>query len=200
MNESQFQKLQKWLDEVSQCDKCRYEGLLHDGAYPVLHKNPPQDALVLCVLEATNSRDTFEMLRITCGPESDETGQFLGELLQSVDFSCEEVILTNSVLCLPVKKDDKYPVNAGQLRNCNYWLKRLIDDIEPELVIAFGGKALEALDMIAYHGLTLQESVGSNYPWYGRTLIPLYHAGRRARAKHPREQQIADIRSAFNLE
>lgn len=76
---------------------------------------------------------------------------------------------------------------------CADWLSRFIDEADPEVVVAFGGKALEALGRLECHGLKLSESAGKLHPWRGRHLLALYHPGRLGRVTRPEAAQREDI-------
>lgn len=185
--------------EAATCDRCRSEGLLFvDGdqhAHPLVWRDPPWPVRVMVVAEAPNAADSLDPTkqRITCDPKTDPTGAFMCELLASVGLRPEQVLFTNSVLCLPARRSKKYPVSARQLRRCGDWLGRFIETANPEVVIAFGRAALQALDRLEHHGLALRESAGKLHAWRERLLLPLYHPGLLGRITRPSERQKADI-------
>jgi len=113
--------------------------------------------------------------------------------LAHVGLTPEDVLFTNSVLCLPVEQPEGYRVLPGQRNACLHWLGRLIQDVNSGVVVTCGGKALKATHMLARHGLELSSSVGRFHHWYGRRLLPLYHPAPLGRVTRSAEQQFSDI-------
>jgi uracil-DNA glycosylase family 4 len=186
--------------EAMACSRCHDAGLLHaegeERALPLFWKNPPWPVRVMVVGEAPNFGDSFDPTkrRLTLEPGTDPSGAFMFELLASVGLRPEQVLFTNSVLCLPARNGEgKHPVLARQQVLCTDWLSRFIDVANPEVVVAFGGKALEALGRLERHGLTLGEIAGKLHPWRGRRLLALYHPGRLGRVTRPEAAQREDI-------
>lgn len=60
-------------------------------------------------------------------------------------------------------------------------------------VVTLGAVALRALWLIEPHAARLARDVGRLIGWYGRWLVPLYHAGSRARIHRPVKQQIENF-------
>ncbi len=150
----------------------------------------------MVVAEAPNFDDSFDEKKghLTLDPKTDPSGALMFELLASVGLGPEEVLFTNSVLCLPKKSaGGKHPVSARQQTLCGRWLGEFIDAADPLVVVSFGGKALEALGRIERHGLTLRESAGKLHRWRGRHLLALYHPGRLGRVSRPEAAQRKDI-------
>jgi uracil-DNA glycosylase len=104
------------------------------------------------------------------------------------------VLVTNTVLCLPARKNGKFPVTSRMSANCARWLKRAIVAADATVVVTWGGISLAALKRVEPHTLVLREAVGRLHPMLGRQLLPLYHPGHLARITGPEEQQRADIR------
>jgi uracil-DNA glycosylase family 4 len=182
------------------CDRCHREALLHaEGshrAYPVFQRDPPWPVRVLAVLEAPNATDSFDpdKGRLTVDAETDPTGRFLRELFASVGLRAEEVLFTNSVLCLPARDGGgKHPVSARQQDQCADWLGQFIETADPAVVVTFGAVALQGVGRLERHGLSLHESAGKLHPWRNRHLLPLYHPGRLGRVTRPEEEQRKDI-------
>lgn len=186
--------------KASGCDRCHSEGLLYaegaDRAYPLFQKSPPWPVRVVVVGEAPNHADTFDpsKRRLTLEPGTDPTGSFMFELLASVDLGSQDVLFTNSVLCLPARSGEgKHPVTARQQDLCAGWFGSLIDAANPSVVVTFGAAALQGLGRLERHGLTLREDAGQLHAWRDRALLPLYHPGRLGRVARPEAQQRADI-------
>lgn len=112
--------------ETRTCSRCHDALLLFaEGvkrAYPLFQAKPPWPVRVMVVGEAPNFDDTFDPAkgRLTLEPETDPSGAFMFELLGSVGLRPEQVLFTNSVLCLPAEnRDGKHPVSARQQDACS---------------------------------------------------------------------------------
>jgi len=194
--------IRRFQQDARGCVRCRAEGLLHrhpDGrsSYPLFHQGSSCRAGVLAVFEAPNLADTFDpdKGRLTFDGETDPSGRFTWSLFASAGLGEDDFLCTNTVLCLPARKNGKHPITAGQRRQCQPWLERLIDDVSPGLVITFGGEALAALGRIERHGLKLKDGVGRLHDWHGRRLLPLYHPGALGRATRGEALQRADFKA-----
>jgi uracil-DNA glycosylase family 4 len=149
----------------------------------------------LFIFEAPNFDDTYnlEKGRLTCDPDTDPSGRFFFDLLEHIGLAPSDVLITNSVLCLPAAKNGKYPVSSAQRRACSPWLRRLIDEREPKVVAPCGGQALEALKLISPHTFKLVTDAGRLYEWHSRLILPLYHPSVLGRISRPAAMQFKDI-------
>lgn len=186
--------------EAAECARCHGELLLHSNgqnrAYPVFQRNTPWPVRVLVVAEAPNFDDSFNSAkrRLTLEPGTDPSGEFMFDLLTSVGLGADQVLFTNSVLCLPAQNSEgKHSVSARQQDLCSEWLGRFIDVANPAVVVTFGAVALQGVGRLERHGLSLSEGVGKLHPWRGRHLLPLYHPSRLGRVTRPADKQLEDI-------
>ena len=190
--------------EAAKCTSCHAHGLVHieptqGVAKPMLQRSPTGSLGILIVGEAPNWDDTYDANKgyLTYDADTDPTGQFMRRLLVEevglADAEIDDVLFTNGVLCLPTRKGERYPVSAKQADHCKPWLVRLIEDADVKVVVTMGGKPLEAVNRIERHGLTLKDA-GALHPWFGRKLLPLYHAGLLGRISRSEAQQRQDIR------
>ena len=198
--ETKHKALRQYRKDAKTCVRCRSKGLIHRHpdsrwAFPILHEEGTCRSGILFVFEAPNFDDTYDCNkgRMTCDQSTDQTGQFLFRLLAHVGLTVEDVLLTNSVLCLPVEQSGKYPVLRHQRDTCSHWLGRLIQDVNPGVVVACGGKALAATDVLERHRLPLSYGVGKFHLWYGRRLLPLYHPSPLGRITRSELEQLSDI-------
>ena len=214
----------EWRQEMRRCRLCREEGLIHFETrytWPSVHQDSPVlhngkkghwafplfleeaniKASVLFVVEAPNWTDTCKG-RLTIDPCTDESGRFFHEMLTRIlGLRPEQIYLTNTVLCLPARKDGGYPVTAKLRNNCLPNLKTTLDSVAPRVVVPQGAKALEALGYIRCHGLELRTAAGRPHtPWYkDMILFPVYHPSLKARRHRPKEQQEEDYRRLRRL-
>lgn len=125
----------------------------------------------------------------------DVSGQRFELLLSAAGLLREEVFITNAVRCLPLDGNGRNRTpRATEIRECSSWLSREISIVQPSLVIALGGVALEALARIEPHGLALGRDFGKRVPWFGRELVTLYHPGARSAVHRRWELQLEDWR------
>lgn len=188
--------------ECGQCGRCRDEGLLDREAFPVLMKAPPRKTDILFVLEAPNRDDTYDPKKkyLTVEPNTDPSGRFFYDLfIRELQFDIRDLFITNSVLCLPLNKNGKYPVTSRQQANCAGILRRMIDLFNPIIVCPVGTKALVATNRLHEHDHTMMATaVAKPTRWYGRTLFPLYHTSGQARNPRngrPEQKQREDWRN-----
>lgn len=199
------QKLVAFNADASGCTTCAPLGLIYDGergrARPLLTREPNGAAGILIVGEAPNADDTFDPIKghLTYDADTDPTGKFMRSLLvEEAGLRADEidnVIFSNAVLCLPRQQSDKFPVTSQHMKECTVWLKRLIDDAQPTVVVTMGAVALRAAQLVERHRLELATSAGRLHGWYGRKLLPLYHAGRLGRLSRSEVQQRQDMRA-----
>ena len=192
--------LQVFRREAASCTRCRQDALVHqhvDGrwALPLFHRDALCPSRVVLVAEAPNLADTFDSGkgRITVDAETDPTGRFMRELLASVGLTPEDVLVTNTALCLPSQKAGKFPVSAKMAKHCRPWLERIILAADARVVVTWGRVALLGTRNVERHKLELRESVGRLHPWFGRLLLPLYHPGLLARKNRSTAEQLEDI-------
>lgn len=111
----------------------------------------------------------------------DTAGKNFEDLLSFAGINRNDIFVTNAVLCNP--KDEKGNNSTPTLReaaNCQPFLRRQIELVNPKIVVALGNTALRALAGIEHHTLSLSQNVRTKQAWFGRVLMPLYHPGQRA--------------------
>ena len=106
----------------------------------------------------------------------DQTGKNFDCLLEHIGWKRNEIFITNSVLCNPQDKDgnNAHP-RCRELKNCNEYLRRTIEIINPEVIVTLGAYALKALNIIEKHEYKLKEHVAKKQTWNNKCLLPLYH-------------------------
>ena len=171
--------------QLAECRKCHDLGLAEPGAKPLFMKQTPVAVDVLFVAEAPNAPDTFDPKKgyLTIEADTDPSGRFFRELLdEHLQLPEERIAVTNSVLCLPKRNNDRYPVTGKTMRACTDNLRATIEALNPAIVAPLGSVALQATGKVAPHGLTkMSDAVANPLPWFGRILFPLYHTGMLAR-------------------
>jgi uracil-DNA glycosylase len=127
----------------------------------------------------------------------DQSGRNFERYLASANLTRDEVFIVNAVLCNPrtATGANRTP-SVRETVNCSRFLRRLIEIIDPLVVVTLGRIALDALRRVQYHEFSLRESVGKICRWHGRLLVPLYHPSPQVLASHRREaEQLKDYRA-----
>jgi len=204
-----LRRLETFQADAKACTRCHdYEGVnllfvdpVRGCAAPMLARSPTALLGILVVGEAPNHADTFDPDKgyLTYDYDTDPTGRFMRALLiEEAGLTADEighVLFTNAVLCLPARRNDKHPVSIRQVDACKPWLVRLLEDADLSIVVTMGATALRALNRIERHGLVLKHAAGRIHGWYGRKLLPLYHAGLLGRVSRNEAAQRADMRA-----
>ena len=125
----------------------------------------------------------------------DQSGRNFQRYIDSINLARAELFVTNAVLCNPRKSSgaNRRPTSA-EIANCSDYLRRLVELIDPAVIVTMGRVALEAVGRVAPHSLSLKESAGRVESWgKNRLLVPLYHPSPQVLASHRREaEQLAD--------
>jgi len=184
-----YQAFDRLCAVVQKCEKCPR---MHGSARVLSRATGPIDAPVMFIgeapgrLGADNSEIPFH---------GDKAGENFEELLLSAGLSRRNIFVTNAVLCNPKSEsgNNSTPLQS-EVVNCASHLRQQIDLVRPDVIATLGAVALKAIQSIEAHGATLRTSVGSAIPWYGRTLVPLYHPGQRAMIHRSLTEQMEDYR------
>lgn len=170
------------------CTLCSTDGqvpLICQGAKPLFGKFNVWENGVLFIFEAPNEDDTFNPSKgyLTYDNETDPTGRFARLLMvEEMGLHPDNFQVTNSVLCLPAKKNGKFTVGSKQRKLCSSRLREQISVLDPAVVVPVGGAALIATRQLEDHGYRkMLEAVGCPVQWLGRWLFPVFHTGLLAR-------------------
>jgi uracil-DNA glycosylase family 4 len=175
------------VGEVQACRKCER---MADSARVLNHGAGSLRARAMFIGEAPGrlGADNTELPF-----HGDTAGNNFEDLLTSANIDRSEIFITNAVLCNPKdsKGNNATPI-ASEISNCSGFLRRQLELLDPAVVVTLGAVALEALEAIAPHGLSLREHVRTKNEWHGRLLIPLYHPGQRAMIHRSLANQRSD--------
>lgn len=178
----------------TECPDVIYSGPEGEGR-PLLHEEGSLTSELLFIAEAPNLDDTFSGSkgRLTVDAETDPTGAFVTRMLgEALQLTPRDVLITNSVLCLPAGSGGRYPVKAAMRRACAEHLRRTIEEVDPRFVITLGVAALEGLRAVEGHSFELRNTVATPHPFLGRILVPLYHPSMLGRASRGEALQVRD--------
>jgi|GEM_PF-152833 len=124
----------------------------------------------------------------------DRTGNNFEALLGNVGWRREDVFITNAILCNPRDGEGNNGTpTPEEVMNCSAYLEMTIALVRPDIIATLGATALNALDLIHHHGLSLSQNVGEVVHWLGIKLVPLYHPGPRAMIHRSMIKQRSDF-------
>ena len=136
--------------------------------------------------------------RLTVDQNADPSGRFFYQrLVEDLGLRPEDVMVTNSVLCLPAKQR-RVQVRTAK-KTCSPHLRTMIEKVDPKIVVPLGTAALEALKLVEPHTYTLGSCVAQPHTWFGRVLFPLYHPSNLGRVSRNTAQQIEDYQALRKL-
>ena len=124
----------------------------------------------------------------------DQSGANFDRFLSSINLTRKEIFITSAALCNPRSESgaNRKP-SQKELANCSSFLRRVIEAVNPRVIVTLGSVALEALKRIQYHELSLKESAAQIHAWNERVLVPIYHPSPQVLASHRREaEQLRD--------
>ena len=147
--------------EALQCTRCR----LSEGRKQVVFADGNPNARLMVVGEAPGAREDDTGLPFV-GP----AGQFLDLMLASVGLSRKDTAYICNVLkCRPPGNRNPLP---DEIETCTPFLKRQIELVEPEVILAVGSFAAQYLTGTA---MALGKLRGQIYSYQGTPVVVTYH-------------------------
>ena len=122
--------LAELYDEIVACQDCE----LAKHRTKVVPGEGAEDAALLFIGEAPGWHED-QQGRPFVGP----AGQFLDQLLASIELRREEVYIANVIKCRPPQNRDPLP---AEIQSCRKWLDRQIEIIQPQMIITLGRYSL----------------------------------------------------------
>ena len=170
--------------EASACPRCP----LSESRTKVVFGAGNADADLMFVGEAPGAEEDRTGL-----PFVGRAGKFLGELLEGVGLSRDEVFINNVLLCRPPGNRDPQP---EEIEVCRPWLETKIDLIQPRVIATLGNFATKLLTAnptgITRVRGTPQEHVLGGRPVY---VFPLFHPAAGLRSTGTADQLREDFKS-----
>jgi uracil-DNA glycosylase len=176
--------------EAASCARC--PGMCDRNAV-LSTLNGPLSAGVMFVGEAPGRKGAD---RTHIPFSGDQSGKNFDRFIASIGLTREVIFITSAALCNPRTESgaNRKPTKS-EVANCSQFLRRVIDIIDPKVVVTLGSVALEALKNINWHDLNLKNATGIIHDWNGRLLVPIYHPSPQVLASHRREQaQLQDYK------
>jgi len=97
-----------------------------------------------------------------------QAGQFLGELLASIDLSRTSVFITNVVKCRPPDNRDPLP---DEINACDHFLQTQIQAIRPKMIVTLGRHSMAKF----FPGESISRIHGQERRRDGIIYVPMYH-------------------------
>lgn len=148
--------------EIRGCNACSELAITRTNV--VVGQFPRQGAEVLLVGEAPGANED-----LTGIPFVGKAGQLLDQLLEEVGLPRETVAVANVLKCRPPNNRKPSTVEAN---NCRGWLTAQIAVVDPALIVAMGGTAVE---WFFGRGSKIGELRGRVHAISGRRVLATYH-------------------------
>ena len=157
-------QLEQLQQEASGCTKCR----LSEGRTQVVFGVGNPDAELMFVGEAPGFHEDKQGY-----PFVGQAGKLLDKLLAGIGLTRSDVYIANVLKCRPPGNRDPQP---DEIEQCEGYLFRQIESIEPKLVATLGNFATKLLSgkqlgITRVHGQEQEVTLGGRRV----TLYPLYH-------------------------
>jgi uracil-DNA glycosylase family 4 len=152
-------ELDSLSEQIRQCLKCR----LARARTSAVPGEGPQDADVMFIGEAPGFHEDQQGR-----PFVGAAGQFLEELLASINLARRDVYITNVLKCRPPNNRDPQP---DELAACRPYLDAQIELIKPKIIVTLGRFSMQ----LAFAGVTISRIHGIPKKLDGIVYFPLFH-------------------------
>src|SRR4030042_1463385 len=95
-------------------------------------------------------------------------GQFLEELLASINLTRQKVYIANVIKCRPPNNRDPLPI---EITNCQPWLERQIQLISPRIIVTLGRYSMAKF----FPGKSISKIHGTSQTHDGIIYFAMYH-------------------------
>ncbi len=151
--------LARLYEEIRACQDCE----LAKYRTKVVPGEGAEDAEIMFIGEAPGWHED-QQGRPFVGP----AGQFLDQLLASIELRREEVYIANVIKCRPPQNRDPLPV---EIESCRKWLDRQIDIIQPKMIVTLGRYSLARY----FPNESISKIHGKPRKLGGVIYYPMYH-------------------------
>jgi len=142
--------------------------------------NPQADLMVIG--EAPGSEEDAQGI-----PFVGKAGQLLSKMFAAINFSREEIYITNIIKCRPPGNRDPEP---EEIENCRNFLNQQIKLISPLIICTLGRPAAQTL-LGTGEGITRLR--GQLFDYNGIPLIPIYHPAYLLRSPGKKKEAWQDL-------
>jgi len=151
--------LSELYEEIALCQKCE----IAKYRTRVVPGEGAEDADILFIGEAPGWHED-QQGRPFVGP----AGQYLNELLASINLKREQVYIANVIKCRPQGNRDPLP---AEIQNCRKWLERQIELISPKMIVTLGRYSMAMF----FPGKSISKIHGTAQKRNNVIYYPMYH-------------------------
>ncbi len=176
----QFNDLNSLQEEAKRCQNCH----LIQSCSGVVFGEGTSDAEIMLVGEGPGAKED-ELLRPFVGP----AGELLNKMLAAIEFSREEVYITNIVKCRP--PNNRVPTQA-EMNTCLPILRQQVRIINPSIIVLLGGSALKGL---IDKNMKITKERGKWLDRNGILIMPTYHPAFLLRNPNRKRESWEDLKT-----
>jgi DNA polymerase len=169
--------------EITLCRKCE----IAKFRTRVVPGEGAEDAEILFIGEAPGWHED-QQGRPFVGP----AGQFLDELLTSINLTRQQVYIANVIKCRPTNNRDPLPI---EINNCRPWLERQIQLISPKIIVSLGRYSMAMF----FPGKSISKIHGTAQTRDGIIYFAMYHPAAALHQVSLRQTIIEDIQKLPSL-
>ena len=164
--------------EIAECTRC----LLHQGRTHAVPGEGPENADIVFIGEAPGFHEDQQGR-----PFVGAAGQFLEELLESINLRRDEVFITNVIKCRPPGNRDPLP---EEVEACKPFLDREIAHIQPKMIVTLGRFSMAR----AFPKARISRVHGQPVKIDGVIYYPMYHPAAALHQPSLRQTVLDDMR------
>jgi uracil-DNA glycosylase len=181
--EDRRRQLVEVYKEAAECVRCP----LSETRTKVVFGAGNSDADLMFVGEAPGAEEDKQGL-----PFVGRAGKFLGELLEGIGMSREDVFINNVLMCRPPGNRDPQP---EEIEHCRPWLEQRIQLIQPRVIGTLGNFSTKLLTG-SPTGITKVRGTAQHHVIGGRPvlLLPLFHPAAGLRTPRVAQQLREDFK------
>ena len=175
--------LTELYQEIALCQQCE----LAKYRTKVVPGEGAENADILFIGEAPGSHED-QQGRPFVGP----AGQFLDELLASINLKRGQVYIANVIKCRPQRNRDPLPI---EINACRKWLDRQIDLIRPKMIVTLGRYSMAMF----FPGKSISKIHGTAQKQDNVICYAMYHPAAALHQQSLRQVIEADMRNIPSL-
>jgi uracil-DNA glycosylase family 4 len=157
---SRILTLEEVRKELGDCKRCK----LHRTRGTIVFGEGNEKAALMFIGEGPGYEEDVQGR-----PFVGKAGQLLTKIIQSINFSREEVYIANIIKCRPPQNRNP---EADEIQSCSPFLMKQIDVIRPKIICALGTFSAQTLLKTAAKITALR---GQLFDLEGIKVIPTYH-------------------------
>lgn len=163
--------------EITACQRC----ILSKTATRAVPGEGPENARIMFIGEGPGFHEDQQGR-----PFVGAAGQFLDNLLASIDIKREQVYITNMVKHRPPNNRDPLP---GEISGCRPWLDKQITIIKPKIIVTLGRHSME----LFFPGKSISKIHGTYIRKDGLVCFAMYHPAAALHQQSLRQEIESDI-------